>query len=668
MPDPISIVLTFNSSDVVTGIQQVNAELGVMGETANEASGGGMASFIAGNVQMAEGLLAGAAAAGAMIDKVNEMGVASLRASNTLNNLSGGQAASYITSLSTATGGLVDKMTLATDASFLLTRGLASGQDQVSQITHLGAELGIAFGDTAAGGIETFDNALEKVGSKRALYGLGVDVAATMAEFEKLKATMSDEDAWKTALIDNAKNKVAQLGDQFNTTGTSLERLKTGFSDWATSESEHVAQGIEGLIQGFHDLGAAIDEVEAKKKEAAGTTNASMTNQPTTGLYSARYDPALTDPRQFDYPGGHLDLSNNPYYLPYTHGAGDVTSMVSALTGQRNAAQQGIGNTSNLTNGISLDHVNSMSQSDIDAMSSAQARHHQLSGTDSFEGQTKITANLHEQLGALQEIKGAEYAAADAAAKRAEKEDATLAAIKAQTAQQLLGAKSNTLAGSLTGGMDSAEQARESADAKDPKKLAADQAAYKAAQDAIGLATGTQTEATIKLRDIQDDLAASYAKGKISADQYADAEIKLYAAMAGGVKTAQQLTQAQANIALSQGNEVIKKGHGMTGHGLDDVGDAVRGSSQLAVTGDTKTAADQYHVLTEAARTASMDMEAQSFGAMAVSNASKKVDGLATKYDALDGKIVTVTIKQVYTTEGTPVSGVGSVNSAGDRQ
>src|SRR4051812_28283562 len=90
------------------GADGLGTSIGGVDKAAASAANGGMVKFAASAVSTATGMLAGAAAAGAMIDKVNSIGVASLRARAGLDSLTSGRADEYITKMTNATRGLVD--------------------------------------------------------------------------------------------------------------------------------------------------------------------------------------------------------------------------------------------------------------------------------------------------------------------------------------------------------------------------------------------------------------------------------------------------------------------------------------------------------------------------------------------------------------------------------
>jgi hypothetical protein len=204
-------------NDLAAAGKQATTTQGDLGSATNK-TGSDLKEFLKGTTDLKSAFDIINNQALGMIDNVNEIGVASIRARAGLDAFTGGRAQEYLGGLDKATGGLIDRMTEATEASFLLSHGIASSEPEIENIAHLGAELGTGFMKDAAAGVDALDTALERVGNKRSLYSLNVDVQQVMARYKELQATLGDEQAWHMAVLEGVGATVDKLGDKLNST------------------------------------------------------------------------------------------------------------------------------------------------------------------------------------------------------------------------------------------------------------------------------------------------------------------------------------------------------------------------------------------------------------------------------------------------------------------
>jgi hypothetical protein len=123
----------------------------------------------------------------------------------------GNQATSDLNAMRDATKGLISDLNLSGEAAFAIASGAASSKAELADLAKDGATLGIVFGKDAAGGVDDLTRALESVGNVRSLRSLGIDAQAVKAEYDKLKDSLGDQEAWKKSVFDNANIQADKL-------------------------------------------------------------------------------------------------------------------------------------------------------------------------------------------------------------------------------------------------------------------------------------------------------------------------------------------------------------------------------------------------------------------------------------------------------------------------
>lgn len=555
----IRLVITTDSSGAITGLQSVGGALGDLNAKA-ETSGTGLASFGSGLLDAAKnvmGLGAALGGAGALVDQVNNIGVASLRAHAGLEAMSNGHADEFLQRMMTSTRGLVDDTELMQKATFALSTGVATTGDDLSKLAEDGAALGRVFGNDAAGGIDQLTRALQMTGQTRSLRGLGVDVGYVQSEFARLKGTMSDESAWKMAVMEGADATVKRLGDSAYGAGTALERLKIKAADAFEGFAERASQGVEGLLKGLLDVNTALDELGAKealKRQAAGTIlsadlskpevqmintqdtlRTSQINNPTLAQIDAARN-AAEDAANAPVDFGAIANQSDQGYGAITQGVNIDDLMAQMQTGRsrRAGASSGTG-TQNSTAMVAGDIANIRAQLEgltgpITNFSSNTQKIHDL-GQGISHWWSETSAGIQRGVAPLQ-------AQVDAANK--------LNQLQTESVKQVLGVKGNNLASDFGSGMASALGGFSSGKGNQ----AGDALQAQAAMDKYNLAMGITNKAEIALRDTQSDLNAQLKAGKLLPGEYADEMIKLEKSFEGGTTSAQGFLRMQQEMDL----------------------------------------------------------------------------------------------------------------------
>jgi hypothetical protein len=263
MPDPITIKLHVADDGTLSMLDQAGEKVGQFGQRAGQGQSG-LAAFAAGALQAKAAVDLMGQALGTslgMIDNVNQLGVASLRAKESLNTLSGGQADAYLRSMSEATRGLIPNIDLAHNATKALSLGLVTSADQAAKLARAGTILGMTLGGDAAQGVETLTTAMTRVGLTGLLDNIGLSGERVKARFQELRASLGDQGAWSAAVLEEAAKKAEKMGGALESTGSAVDRLKTKWENLKAAAAENVAFGIEATI----NFVTAINDLNQKK-------------------------------------------------------------------------------------------------------------------------------------------------------------------------------------------------------------------------------------------------------------------------------------------------------------------------------------------------------------------------------------------------------------------
>ena len=273
----VTIKFNFDTS----GVRSVDDMIDKLGEldraqAQSASSSGGSGNFISGLAGMVggvQGVIGALKSAGGLIDSVNEVGVASLRSKAALDAWSGGKADEYISRMAAATKGLVDDTELMAVATKGLSTGAVQTAEDLERLARNGATLGLTFNLTAEGGVKKLEAALESVGNIRSLRALGLDADDVKKHFGELQATMSREDAWRLAVMDEADEKARKFAGALDGTGTALERFKISAADAWESFAEKAATGLDYTLRLIDALGQ-LNAIEQGRIQYQLTTKA----------------------------------------------------------------------------------------------------------------------------------------------------------------------------------------------------------------------------------------------------------------------------------------------------------------------------------------------------------------------------------------------------------
>lgn len=183
-----------------------------------------------------------------MLDDVNKLGTAFIRAGDALNSLSGGKADEYLSAMRTSTHGLVSDMDLAHQATKALGLGIVQTAEDAAKLGKYGAILGQNFLGNAGQGVETLTNAIQRVGLVQLLDNIGLSGERVKNRFQILKETMSDSDAWRLAVFEDAERNVGKLESSLDGAGSAAERLGTRFENFKSKMAGNFTIGLEASI------------------------------------------------------------------------------------------------------------------------------------------------------------------------------------------------------------------------------------------------------------------------------------------------------------------------------------------------------------------------------------------------------------------------------------
>jgi hypothetical protein len=279
----VAIRLIISDNGTISVLDDAKKKVDNLNDSVGKSNGGagGMVAGTAQMVQTATGLIAGASAAAMMIDRVNDLGAASIRTHNALDRMSDGRGESFLRAMRDEVKGLVPDMDLAAQATKGLTLGVIETEEHAAMLAKAGAILGVTMGSTAAQGVETLTVALSRVGQTMLLDNIGLSANVVMKRFNELKGVMGDQKAWSTAVLEDAAGKTKKLEASLDDVGTALDRNKIRFQNWATGVSENVSKSIDGIIR----IGEAANQawqdsqIEMWKSEAKEHADMQATNE-----------------------------------------------------------------------------------------------------------------------------------------------------------------------------------------------------------------------------------------------------------------------------------------------------------------------------------------------------------------------------------------------------
>src|SRR6185369_3987483 len=136
------------------------------------------------------------------------------------------QAAEGEAELARTTRGLVDDDVAMAGAAKLLSLHLADNVTQAADLVGVGAQLGKVFMGDASAGISAFNQIMANE-SPRGLAQFGISVDAVNVKIKEfVKQGYSTREAFRMAVLEEARGKIDELGDSVIMAGTALERIK----------------------------------------------------------------------------------------------------------------------------------------------------------------------------------------------------------------------------------------------------------------------------------------------------------------------------------------------------------------------------------------------------------------------------------------------------------
>jgi hypothetical protein len=163
---------------------------------------------------------------------------------NNLTESIGSTSDSMMTSLRTATSGMVSDAELMANASQLISLGLADTEQGTAELANTISKLGLNMSEV----ILTFSN-----NSKMRLDALGLSVEDVDKRVEELNARGFDGDAFDQAVMDALAAKMELLGDASETTAGQLAQAEASFKNTTDALKEmmlatfQAADGVEQL-------------------------------------------------------------------------------------------------------------------------------------------------------------------------------------------------------------------------------------------------------------------------------------------------------------------------------------------------------------------------------------------------------------------------------------
>lgn len=199
-----------------------------------------------------------------------EMAHASEQARVTLDALTGsaGRSAEMIEAVQRALRGAISEADAARVAGKLLSLGLAENAQEAERFAYAAATLGKAFRNLDPGeSVELFNRMLSNR-SVRLLDDFGIGIAEVNKRLRELGDTSTE--AFQTVVMEIAAEKAAELGDVWDTSATTMDRLTAKTQDYKAElgrlVSEALVPAAEGALALVEGLESVVDAtLEAQK-------------------------------------------------------------------------------------------------------------------------------------------------------------------------------------------------------------------------------------------------------------------------------------------------------------------------------------------------------------------------------------------------------------------
>lgn len=239
------------------GIEQAGRELKELDKEARKASEGTryMAERVKGHLT---GLTAGFAAAALVVRETYQIigeGAELEKAAGQFDNLTssiGTTSNSMLTSLRTATQGMMSDAELIASANQIISLGLGKTEEDVTRLATAVGVLGLDMQQV----VMTFAN-----DSKMRLDQLGLSVEGVTQKAEELKAQGFQGDAFDEAVLIGLEERMVLLGDAAGTTAGEMAKLESNLANIADAGKIMMAERWQGIFFGINTaIGLASGE------------------------------------------------------------------------------------------------------------------------------------------------------------------------------------------------------------------------------------------------------------------------------------------------------------------------------------------------------------------------------------------------------------------------
>lgn len=184
--------------------------------------------------------------------QLHDLGTASIRAREQLDNLTNGNAPEYINQVKAALRGTVTEMEAATISSNLYGLGLAKSAEEAAELARVSAILGGTFRNLgAAEAAQEFSLLLSNMSLLR-LDSFGISSARVKQRMDELQAStanMTKEEAFYVATMEEATRKAEALEGVLEDQRSQVELLKVEWQEAKTAIGEYLAEASAPLIR-----------------------------------------------------------------------------------------------------------------------------------------------------------------------------------------------------------------------------------------------------------------------------------------------------------------------------------------------------------------------------------------------------------------------------------
>lgn len=182
----------------------------------------------------------------------NLLGRNVIQAEAVFERLNGGVAESerLLGRLQSATGGVIDNLTLMQGANRFVSMGLGETQQEIARLTELAVKLGAAMGHDATSSIENFGLLLANESILR-LDTFGISSARVRERIDELLASgeaLNRSEAFRMAVLEIGGDSLTRLGDAAQVGETALAKLQSRLNNLWQQGAENFAVGLESII------------------------------------------------------------------------------------------------------------------------------------------------------------------------------------------------------------------------------------------------------------------------------------------------------------------------------------------------------------------------------------------------------------------------------------